>query len=159
VFWARETVTITLDASWIVDVSMDAYSVGVTGTINSTRYARYLTRINPRLLADNLLESDGSLKTGCESLAAWLVCDLIQKGPITDPGIKSEDFGGAYSYTKTDAAASSVKSAFMVNYENELAIKWRGKHAVSGTERSDKIIEFAKLSQGNPPDIEGSYGI
>ena len=102
--------TITLDTDWIADISMDTYSVAADPSgntsatcISQARYARYLTIISDpnygRLAQDNLLDSDGSLKTGAETLAALLVCDLIQSGPITNLGIKSEKFEDTYSYT------------------------------------------------------------
>ena len=161
--------TITLDPDWISDISMDAYSVQTDASgntsatcISSTRYSRYLEIIaNPlygRLTLDGLLESDGSLKSGAEPLAALLICDLIQTGPVTDLGIKSEDFGGAYSYTKADSAASTTKSAFMQKYEATLEnspLK-KGKFASSGAVRRDYSIEFAKLSQGIPPKVHDS---
>jgi hypothetical protein len=147
--------TITLDASWIKDVSMDVYNVGIGGTIDNIRFARYLTIINSRLIKDNLLNTDGSLKTGYEYLAALLICDLIQKSPATDIGIKSEVFGD-YSYSKTDAASNTTKSAFMINYENELAVRRPVKLASARVTRTDQNIEFAKLSQGDYPVIGGS---
>ncbi len=157
--------TITLDAGWISDISMDAYSVGIEGsnsTISTERYARFLSIISDpvygRLSQDNLLNSDGSLKSGAEPLAALLICDLIQTGPVTDLGIKSEDFGGAYAYTKSEAAASSTKSAFMQKYESVLAespLK-KGTFANNGVVRRDYEIEFAKLSQGTPARVKDS---
>lgn len=159
--------TIILDADWISDISMDAYSVqtdpsGNTSAtmISSSRYNRYLAIISNsdygRLSLDGLINSDGSLKSGAEPLAALLICDLIQNGPITDLGIKSEDFGGAYSYTKSDNAAALTKSAFMMKYEIMLAESPLRKSvfASSGTVRRDYEIEFSKLSQGTPSRIE-----
>lgn len=155
--------TITLDPTWVADVSMDAYSVtsienGTSATcISTTRYSRYLSRIEKRLIKDGLLDASGNIKSGYEDMAALLVCDLIQSGPITDMGIKSEDFGGDYSYTKSESAASSIKSAFMMKYEAELASTVsRGVYASSGTVRRDYEIEFAKLSQGTPSRVEDS---
>ncbi len=157
--------TISLDADWISDISMDTYTVGMDGTnstISTARYNRFLSIISDpvygRLAQDNLLNSDGSLKAGAEPLAALLICDLIQTGPITDLGIKSEDFGGAYAYTKSEAAASSTKSAFMQKYEVMLAespLK-KGKFSSSGVVRRDYEIEFAKLSQGTPARVRDS---
>jgi hypothetical protein len=149
--------TITLDAGWISDASMDAYSVSISGgTITPTRYARYLTIIETRLKKDNLLDASGNIKSGSEYLAALLICDLIQSGPITDLGIKSEDFGGAYSYTKSESAAASTKSAFLQKYESALATNNKGSYASSGVVRRDYEIEFSKLSQGVPPRIKDS---
>jgi hypothetical protein len=87
---------------------------------------------------------------------ALLICDLIASGPVTDLGIKSEDFGGAYSYTKSDAAASSTKSAFLIKYETALSQRTIGKYASSGQVRRDYQIDFAKLSQGDSPTIRDS---
>ena len=154
--------TITLDPGWISDISMDAYSVGFGGTIDSDRFSRYLSIISDlnygRLAKDGLLESDGSLKSGAEPLAALLICDLIQSGPVTDLGLKSEDFGGAYSYTKSETAAASTKSAFLQKYEATLekSPSRRGKLASSGTVRRDYEIEFSKLSQGTSPRVKDS---
>ena len=161
--------TITLDPDWIPDISMDAYSVQTDASgntsatcISQSRYSRYLNIISNstygRLAKDGLLESDGSLKDGAEPLAALLICDLIQSGPVTDLGIKSEDFGGAYSYTKSESAAASTKSAFMQKYEYVLAESplRKGKFSTTGTVRRDYIVEFAKLSQGFSPKVEDS---
>jgi len=150
--------TITLDADWIADVSMDTYTVGDTGieSITTARFTRYLTIIESRLIQDSLIDASGNIKVGSEYLAALLICDLIQTGPITDLGIKSEDFGGAYSYTKSEAAASTTKSAFMMKYETSIQTKCRGKQASVGQVRRDYEIEFAKLSQGNGPRIKDS---
>lgn len=149
--------TITLDAEWIADVSMDAYSVSITGgTITPTRFTRYLTIIESRLSKDGLLDASGNIKVGSEYLAALLICDLIQTGPVTDLGIKSEDFGGAYAYTKSEAAASSIKSAFMMKYESALVSNRTGVQASSGVTRRDYEIEFAKLSQGTPSRVKDS---
>ena len=114
--------TITLDAGWIEDMSMGIYTVGTSGTISTARYTRFLSVISDdtygRLSIDGLLNADGTLKTGAEPLAALLICDLIQSGPVTDTGITSEDFGGDYSYTKSAVVARDMKSAFMAKYEN-----------------------------------------
>lgn len=151
---------ITLDATWIADVSMDTYSVGDTSddTITTTRYTRFLTIIEPRLRSDGFLNSAGALDSSknAEYYAALLICDLIASGPVTDLGIKSEDFGGAYSYTKSEAAASSTKSAFLIKYETALSQRTTGKYASKGQARSDYQIEFAKLSQGAFPAISDS---
>lgn len=148
---------------------MDTYSVqadpsGNTSAtcISSTRYSRYLDIISNttygRLALDGLLESDGSLKVGAEPLAALLICDLIQSGPITTPGIKSEDYAGDYSYTRSEAAASNTKSAFMMKYEQTLAesIMRKGKFASTGQARHDYQIELSKLSQGDFPSVSDS---
>jgi hypothetical protein len=154
--------TITLDPGWISDISMDAYSVGFGGTIDSDRFSRYLSIISDlnygRLAKDGLLESDGSLKSGAEPLAALLICDLIQSGPVTDLGLKSEDFGGAYSYTKSESAAASTKSAFLQKYECVLAesLLRKGKFSSTGAVRRDYVVEFAKLSQGSSPKVKDS---
>ena len=151
-------ITITLDADWIADISMDTYIVSdYEGTITNERFTRYLTIIEPRLSRDGLLDASGNIKVGSEYLAALLICDLIQCGPITDLGLKSEDFGGAYSYTRSEAAASSIKSAFMQRYESSLlSNSHRGTFASSGQARSDYQIELAKLSQGDYPSIADS---
>lgn len=149
--------TITLDPEWISDISMDAYSVGIGGTISTERYQRYLTIIVNRLSKDGLIEPSGDIKSGLEYLAALLICDIIQTGPITDTGIKSESFEGAYSYTRSESSASSNKSSFMIRYETELESSiFRGKQASSNVIRSDYEIEFSKLSQGNSPRIRDS---
>lgn len=159
--------TITLDADWIADISMDTYSVAAdppgntsASCISQARYSRYLAIISNstygRLALDNLLNSDGSLKTGAEPLAALLICDLIQSGPITNLGIKSEKFEDTYSYTISDDAANTVKSGFMAKYEALLTTMKRGVFASSGTVRKDYEIEFAKLSQGTPSRVEDS---
>lgn len=151
---------ITLDVSWVADVSMDTYTVGNTSenTITTTRFSRFLTIIEPRLRADGFLNSAGNLDSSknAEYYAALLICDLIASGPVTDLGIKSEDFGGAYSYTKSDAAASSTKSAFLIKYETALSQRTIGKYASSGQVRRDYQIDFAKLSQGDSPTIRDS---
>ena len=159
--------TITLDADWIADISMDTYTVAADPSgntsatcISQARYTRYLAIISDsnygRLAQDNLLDSDGSLKTGAETLAALLICDLIQSGPVTDLGIMSENFGGDYSYQKSALVARDTKSAFLSKYEALLAKRYNGVYASSGTVRNDYEIEFAKLSQGTPPRVEDS---
>lgn len=156
--------TITLNSGWIADVSMDVYSVSAdpSGNINTktcisqTRYARYLTITADRLSKDGLLDSSGNIKVNSEYLAALLVCALIQSGPVTDLGIKSEDFGGAYSYTRSEAAASSTKSAFLMKYEEALKQRNRGVQASAGVTRDDFEIEFSKLSQGDLPRVYDS---
>lgn len=151
---------ITLDADWISDISMDKYSVqtdpsGNTSKtcISQTRFSRYLTIIESRLSKDGLLDSNGTIASENEYLAAYLICDLIQRGPVTAAGMKSENFGGSYTYTKTDAAADSVKSSFMLNYEAELSSRNRGTYPTDGAVRIDYEIEFSKLSQGDVPQI------
>lgn len=164
-----ELITITLDEDWISDISMDTYSVqtdpsGNTSAtcISSSRYSRYLEIISNttygRLAQDGLLESDGSLKSGAEPLAALLICDLIQSGSVTDLGIMSENFGGTYSYQKSALVARDTKSAFMQKYEQTLAesLMRKGKFASAGQARSDYQIELAKLSQGDYPSIADS---
>lgn len=159
--------TISLDSNWVADISMDTYTVqadpsGNTSAtcISQARYTRYLAIISDsnygRLAQDNLLDSDGSLKTGAEPLAALLICDLIQSGPITNLGIKSEKFEDTYSYTVSDDAANTAKSGFMGKYEALLSKRSRGVFASSGTVRNDYEIEFAKLSQGTPPRVADS---
>ena len=159
--------TVLLDPGWIADISMDTYSVAAdpSGNTSATcispaRYARYLAIISDitygRLSQDKLLNSDGSLKGGAEPLAALLICDLIQSGPVTDFGIKSEKFEDTYSYTKYDGAAGSTKSAFLSKYDELLAKRNKGVFAGTGTARRDYEIEFAKLSQGTPSRVEDS---
>jgi len=149
--------TITLDPGWISDISMDEYSVGIGGTISTDRFNRFLTIISDsnygRLAKDNLLNSDGSLKTGAEPLAALLICDIIQNKGIADNN-KSETFSDGYSYTKF--STDVTKSSFLQKYEATLSELRTGKHAKSGTVRSDYEIEFAKLSQGIPPRVTDS---
>lgn len=159
--------TISLDSDWIADISMDTYTVAADPSgntsatcISQARYARYLAMISDatygRLAQDKLLNSDGSLKTGAETLAALLICDLIQSGPITNLGIKSEKFEDTYSYTVSDDAANNIKSGFMAKYEALLSTRNKGVFASSGTVRNDYEIEFAKLSQGTPPRVADS---
>lgn len=149
---------ITLDPEWISDISMGSYSVGISGTIDNDRYSRCLDIITPRLLSDNLLSKDGSLKQGTEYLAALLICDLIANGPVTQHGITSENFGGDYVYTKSALIARSTKTNFLVRYEEELEIRRRGKQSSSGAVRKDYQIEFAKLTQGEIPNVPDSSG-
>lgn len=146
--------TITLLPSYIADVSMDAYTVGDSGTITETRYTVFLDLINSRLSKDGLLTSVGELKTGCEYLAALLICDMIKSGQTQDTGIISETFEGGYKYTKSQAAAELPVSKFMQRYEAEIKMRNRGSTASTGAVRSDYEIEFAKLTQGTPPHIE-----
>lgn len=146
--------TITLATSYIADVSMDAYTVGESGTITETRYTVFLNLINSRLSKDGLLESDGSLKTGCEYLAALLICDMIKSGQTQDTGIIEETFEGGYKYKKTQGAAESPISKFMQRYEAEIKMRNRGSAASSGQVRADYEIEFAKLTQGTPPYVD-----
>ena len=149
--------TITLDPEWISDISMDAYSVGIGGTINSDRFNRYLFIISDpnygRLAKDGLLESNGSLKSGAEPLAALLICDLIKNKPISDD-YKSETFSDGYAYTKS--TTDITKSGFLLKYESMLSELRTGKHATTGTVRRDYEIEFAKLSQGIPSRVTDS---
>jgi len=155
---------ITLDKGWIADVSMDVYSVAAdsSGNVNTktcisqTRYARYLSIAADRLYKDELLDSSGNIKVGSEYLAALLVCDLIQSGPITDYGITSESYDSDYSYTKSALTAREVKSAFMCKYEDALASRNRGVQASAGVTREDFEIEFSKLSQGELPRVYDS---
>ncbi len=162
-FWRHEKLTITLDATWIADASMDLYSVSVldasgnvvtSGTITPTRYERFLIQVTPRLSLDGLLDSNGSLKSGYELYAALLVCDLIKSGKTIESGLKSESYGNSYSYTKSDAAATTNKTSYMLRYEAGLAELRKGVFASKGVHRADKEIEFAKLSQGDTPEVE-----
>lgn len=149
--------TITLDSEWIADISMDRYDAS---DLPMGRYAKYLSIISDptygRLANDNLLNSDGSLKTGAEPFAALLICDLIQSGPVSDLGLMSENFGGDYSYQKSALVARDTKSAFLSKYEDLLSKRNTGVFASSGTVRNDYEIEFAKLSQGTPPRVGNS---
>jgi hypothetical protein len=154
--WIPE-MTITLDPGWIFDVSMGTYSVGdIAGTISNDRFSRFLTIIESRLTVDNLLNTDGSLKTGTEYLAALLICDLITNGKVTNYGVVSENFGGDYSYSKSALTARTTKTNFLVRYEEELTIRRKGKSASNGAVRKDYQIEFAKLTQGNMPAVKNS---
>jgi len=155
--------TVALDPDWIADISMDTYSVSIVTSatcISPDRYARYLAIISDatygRLAQDKLLNSDGSLKGGAEPLAALLICDLIQSGPVSELGIMSENYGGDYSYQKSALVARDVKSAFMQKYESLLATFKKGVYSSSGAVRKDYEIEFAKLSQGTPSRVEDS---
>jgi hypothetical protein len=143
--------TLSLDSSWIADVSMDAYSIGLGGTISLTRYARYLTIISDRLTKDGLLDSVGNIKSGSEYLAAMLVCDLIQSGPQKEYGITGESYGNDYRYTRSTESANSTKSTYLTKYELALSGRNRGVYSSSGVIRADAEIEFAKLSQGDIP--------
>lgn len=147
--------TITLDADWIADVSMDEYTVSMSGgTITPERFTRYLSMIESRLLSDDLLDSSGNIKAGKEYLAALLVCDLIYSGPVNKLGMKTESIGN-YSYTKADSSTGNVKSGFLQKYELLLVSSHsKGKFASYGTIRGDNEIEFAKLTQGTPARIE-----
>lgn len=149
--------TITLDTVHIRAASMGAFSVGTSGTIDDELYNIYLEYINTRLSKDGLLTSTGELKTGCEYLAALLICDLIKSGQTQDTGIIEESFGGGeYKYKKTQAAAELPISKFMQRYEAELKMRNRGAAASSGQVRSDYEIEFAKLTQGPQPSVENT---
>lgn len=151
--------TIILNSDWISDITRGTYTVSDSGTITESTYNRYLSIIsNPlfgRLSKDNLLNPDGSLKDGCEYLAALLICDMIQAAPITDRGIVSENFGGDYSYQKSSSVVSDIKSAFMEKYENSLSSRNKGTYSSQSSvaDRSDVNIEFAKLTQGNIPSV------
>lgn len=149
--------TITLDPDWVVDISMDEYSIGIGGTISTDRFNRFLSIISNstygRLSKDNLLESDGSLKSGAEPLAALLICDLIKNKTISDD-YKSETFSDGYAYTKS--TTDITKSGFLLKYESMLSELRTGKHATTGTIRRDYEIEFAKLSQGIPSRVTDS---
>jgi hypothetical protein len=144
-----ELMTITLDATWVALASMNQYSIGVMGTITSDWYSKILLSINTRLSQDGLLNSDGSLKTGAELLAAYLVCNIIKNGKY-DSIMKSENFEGEYSYTRFDVAVSGITN-YMNLYLNELPIWNKGKQPKASIDRTDKSIEFSKLDRGKLP--------
>lgn len=144
-------ITITLDPEWIAIASMNQYTVGIESTISKEWLTKLLSVIDTRLRNDGLLNSNGTLKSGAELLAAYLICDII-KGvdPKTDK--KSESYGDSYSYTKFESASSGTTN-FMQKYLAELPLWNRGKHASAGVERVDKNIGFAKLDQGAYPTV------